>query len=84
LITQIPPNLPIVDDKGRLAVGVPFNWMLNITNLDPIVGTGSPEGVQEARVPRFYVDIAGGVGTTLYVKRLEDIGGDRTQGWTLI
>lgn len=82
MITQNQRQIPITKDGFMEPVF--FNWQLNVSNLDPIVGTGSPEGVVEARVPRFYVNIAGGVGTTLYVKRLEDIGGDRTQGWTLV
>lgn len=83
MITQNPRQIPVVDQSGKMEP-VFFNWQLNVSNLDPIVGTGSPEGVVEALVPRFYVNIAGGVGTTLYVKRLPDIGGDRTQGWTLV
>jgi len=83
LITQLPRQVPIVDKEGKQE-SIFFNWQLNVSNLDPITGTGSPEGVVEARVPRFYVRTDGGVGTTLYVKRLEDIGGDRTQGWTLV
>jgi hypothetical protein len=83
LITQLPRQVPITDPKG-LMLEVFFQWMLNVTNLSIIEGTGSPEGVIEARTTRLYMNVAGGVGTTLYIKRLNDIGGDRTQGWTLV
>lgn len=84
MITQLSASQPIVDEQGRLKQGVPFNWMLNVSNLSMLSGTGSPEGVVEALPERLYMNVAGGVGTTLYIKRLADIGGDRTQGWTLV
>ena len=55
-----------------------------VARLDPILGSGSPEGVIEGRAGRFYINTAGGVGTTLYVKRLDDIAGNRKNGWTLV
>jgi hypothetical protein len=52
--------------------------------LPPLTGTGSPEGIIESKQGRFYINIAGGVGTILYVKRLDDIAGNRKTGWTLV
>jgi len=61
-----------------------FNWMLNVTSLSMIVGTGSPEGVVEARQTRFYLQTDGAATQILWVKKLNDIAGNRTQGWELV
>jgi hypothetical protein len=61
-----------------------FNWMLNVTNLSTIVGTGSPEGVIEARQTRFYLQTDGAARSILWVKKLNDISGNRTMGWELV
>lgn len=58
-----------------------FNWMLNVTNLSTIVGTGSPEGVIEARQTRQYLQTDGAANQILWIKKLNDISGDRTRGW---
>ena len=61
-----------------------FQWMLGVTNLQPIIGNGSPEGVVEAAQGRFYMNDAGTAGAILYVKRDADIAGNRTNGWILV
>lgn len=78
-----PDRSAIVDENGNPTEKF-FQWLQLATDLDPITGTGSPEGVQEARVPRSYVDTSAAPGSTYYVKRLNDISGDRTMGWRLI
>jgi len=83
LITQLPRQIPITDTKG-LMMEIFFNWMLNVTNLSTLVGTGSPEGVQEARQARFYLQTDGAATQIMWVKKLNDIGGNRTLGWELI
>jgi len=83
LITQIPRQIPIVDPKGLMAE-IFFNWMLNVTNLSVLTGIGSPEGVQEARATRLYMNLVGGAGSILWIKKFNDIGGDRTQGWIAV
>ena len=49
-------------------------WMQSIVH----TGIGSPEGVVTAPVGHVYTDLAGGVGTTLYIK---EVGTD-ANGWT--
>jgi hypothetical protein len=61
-----------------------FNWMLNITNLSIIPGVGSPEGVIEARQTRLYLQTDGAARSILWVKKLNDISGNRTMGWELV
>ena len=74
---------PIIDVEGRMTDE--FQRYINqMTKLDLIVGTGSPEGVIEATVGREYLDDAGLVGAVKFIKQLADIGGDRTQGWVAI
>jgi hypothetical protein len=50
----------------------------------PIVGEGSPEGVQEGEIYSLYLDSLGTAGTIQYRKMLPDIGGDTKQGWVLV
>ena len=55
-----------------------------MTNLDLIVGTGSPEGAVEAFVGREYMDDAGTAGSIKYIKRDADVAGDKSKGWILV
>lgn len=83
-VNIVPPDMsPIVDDEKR-PVARFFQYLQLSSALDPITGTGSPEGVEEARLPRFYVDTAASTGSILYVKLQNDIAGDRTKGWVLV
>lgn len=82
-IVQPDADAQIVTSDGRMTDE--FQRFINqITQLDLIVGTGSPEGVIEATVGRAYVDDTGATGSLLYMKKLADIGGDRTQGWVAV
>jgi len=77
------PDRNIVDAVGRTTA--PMNiWMDQITDLQIVTGTGSPEGVFEALITRIYMDTAGTAGNILYIKRDADITGDKTKGWILI
>ncbi len=78
-----PDMSPIVDDKER-PTARHFQWLQLVTALEPITGTGSPEGIEEARVPRYYVDTAASTGSIQYVKLQNDIAGDRKKGWVLV
>lgn len=73
----------ITDTEGRMLQTFRI-WVELITQLDLIVGTGSPEGVVEARQGREYMDDAGTAGGIKYIKRDDDIGGDKTLGWILV
>jgi hypothetical protein len=59
-------------------------WTLDASLSIPIIGTGSPEGVVEARQYQLYINSAGTAGSIEYRKMLSQIGGDRTQGWILV
>ena len=83
MINSQPRQLPIVNEKGNM-LDLFYQWFLGVTNLQTIVGTGSPEGVVEAAVPRFYLQTDGAAHSILWVKVLSDIGGDRSMGWQLV
>lgn len=55
-----------------------------IVDFLPIVGSGTPEGVVEARQFSLYIDSAGSTGSIEYRKMLPNIGGDKTMGWVLV
>ena len=74
---------PIVDDSGKMAQAF-RTWTLEASLSIPIVGTGSPEGVVDARQFQLYIDSPGTAGAIEYRKMLSEIGGDRTQGWILV
>lgn len=74
---------PIVNSTGTMEQ--PFRqWTQDVSLAIPIIGSGSPEGVVEARQYSIYLDTAGSAGSIQYRKMLPEIGGDRTQGWVLV
>ena len=81
-ITPPHPDQPI-SNKNGLMDQVFRAWTQNITGLELIIGTGSPEGVVSAIQGREYMDNAGTAGAIKYIKRDAAIGGDDKQGWIL-
>ena len=82
---MITPPIPSQDVTENNKMAQPFMlWTQAITNLQPIVGTGSPEGVQEAEQYRFYIDSAGTTGSIVWCKMQPFIGADRKAGWVRI
>lgn len=74
---------PIVNTEGTMEQ--PFRqWTQDVSLAIPIIGSGSPEGVVEARQYSIYLDTSGSAGSIQYRKMLPEIGGDRTQGWVLV
>ncbi len=82
-MTTATPDINIVDGNGNMTFEMQV-WVEVITELQTIIGTGSPENVVEAKIGRQYMDDAGTAGSILYVKKLASIGGDKTQGWILV
>lgn len=83
MINNLNSTLPVVDDRGVMVRR--FNlWTQDVTRLAPIVGTGSPEGAVEAVQTQLFMDDTGTAGSILYIKRDNDIGGDKSQGWILV
>lgn len=82
-VAQPDPNKPLVDERGGQSEQMRV-WTRIITNQAVIVGTGNPEGVVEAEQGAKYIDETGALETVFYIKKLADIGGDKTQGWYLV
>ena len=76
-------NFPITNPNGTMTDEFQ-RWVSQMTRLDLIVGTGSPEGVIGAQVGREYMDDAGLAGAVKFIKQLADIGGDKSQGWVAV
>lgn len=81
----IPPTqgTPIVDAQGRMAQQFRV-WTQNVSRLEILSGSGSPEGVVNAQQTTLYMDTAGTAGAILYIKRDTSVAGDPTQGWILV
>lgn len=82
-ITPPSPTAAIVMADGSMTQEY-RDWTQEITLLDIIIGTGSPEAVVIALVGQEYMDDAGVAGAIKYIKRDADIAGDRSKGWILI
>lgn len=67
--------------KGGFAAKPFRDFLLRLGNLEPIVGTGSPEGVVTAPLYSVYLDQSGSAGSIQYRKMQADIGGDTSMGW---
>jgi hypothetical protein len=83
-IAQIPAGTKISNGEGRIEQGRFYDWTRQVTEMDIIVGTGSPEGVVEAAQKRLYMDSTGASGAVLYIKRDADVAGDRKSGWIAV
>ncbi len=73
-------NNPVVDDKFRPLQKLQM-FSEQCAALEILSGTGSPENVVSANKTRLYMNDATGA---LYIKRVNDIGGDNKQGWVLV
>lgn len=86
-MTAIIPPLgvaPIVDGNGIMDHEM-RNWVDEVSYSGYIrAGSGSPEGVVDARVGVLYMNASGTTGSILYIKRDNDVAGDTKQGWVLV
>lgn len=71
----------VIDANGRPTIKF-VQWMQNVTDLQILSGSGSPEGVYEALEKKLYVDTSTSP-PEVYVKVNNAILGDRTNGWEL-
>lgn len=60
------------------------NMATKIDFLEELTGTGPPDGIVEAIEGKKYRDTSGTASTIIYVKNLNEIGGDTTLGWILV
>lgn len=81
----IPPNstVPIVNSSGNIEPSFrSFTQILALRAL--IIGTGNPEGTIEAAQGAIFMNEDASAGDVLFIKRLGDVGGDKTQGWRAV
>lgn len=83
MIIPLSPTFPIVTEE-RTMTSVFKNFALEIHKQSLQIGTGSPEGVLEASKGSEYMDDTGTTGSIKYIKKSEDIAGDRKKGWILV
>ncbi len=79
----VSPDRNIVDPSGNANLRM-LNWMDQMTRLQIVTGSGTPEAVIRAEIGTLYMDTAGTTGSILYIKRDGDIGGDTSKGWILV
>ena len=82
-VIQPSADTPITDGTGR-QTQVMRSYLATLSGRALIIATGSPEGVIEASQGALYMDDSGSAGSILYVKRDDNISGDRSQGWILV
>jgi len=80
--TPLSANRPLLEPDGTMTKET-RTFMNAVARLFPLTGTGSPEGIQEARATRFYIDLAGTTGSILWVKQVDILAGDNKSGWIL-
>ncbi len=78
----VPPASMLKPNADGTPNTVMIRWMTSVTVT--FYGAGSPEGVVEARITSQYMDTTGTAGSILYVKRDQDVAGDRKKGWILV
>lgn len=74
---------PVVDETGRPKQVLQL-FSEEVAAFPPIIGTGSPEGIYESKAGRMYFDLTGGPGNNFYVKSVDAISGNRSNGWILV
>jgi len=86
-ITRISEDRPIVEsDLSQTAQTRLFlsTLLRAVEGSQILTGSGPPEGVVEAAQEKRYMDTIGTAGNIYYIKRDDDIAGDKTMGWILI
>ena len=83
MLIPVEPTVKIVEDNGKPTQSFQV-FLAEIARQSTLSGSGSPEGVVIGDRTQMYMDEDGTAGAILYVKKLADISGDRTQGWILV
>ena len=72
-IAYLAAGTKIANEKGELDPSTRFfEWQRQVTGLQILTGSGSPEGVVEAPITTLYMNTAGTAGSILYIKRDAD------------
>jgi hypothetical protein len=79
-VVQPSSDKPLTKEDGSPSSQL-NSWLKIITDRALIIGTGSPEAIVEAHQGALYLDDEGLTGALLYIKREEEMTGDKTKGW---
>lgn len=82
-IEEINFDRPIVGSDGSLTIQS-RTFFRQLIDRALIIGTGSPEGVVPAEIGSSYMDDSGTAGNIMYLKRDDNVAGDKSQGWILV
>lgn len=82
-VSPLGRTVAVVDEERRPTQELSI-FTEEVARLNILTGSGSPEGVVEARRGRLYMDTSGTAGSILYAKRDDDIAGNRKEGWILV
>ena len=80
MITQLIRKQRFVNEDGTL-IQRAFKVLQELVQLDILSGSGSPEGVIEAKARKLYMKTDGVAGDILYIKKTDDVAGDKKDGW---
>lgn len=83
-VPQLVVSQPVVYDNGTMTQNFRTWCQMMTVYAAPIVGTGPPEGVQEAPQFALYLDRTGVPGALQYRKMLPEIGGNKRLGWVAV
>lgn len=85
MTTLLDASRPIVEENLTMTQAFRTR-QLELTRALPILGAGSPEGVQEGLQYQLYIDttLPAVPGAIEYRKMEPDIGGDKLKGWVLV
>lgn len=81
-INGLPSTRPITN--GGILTQEARSYFRVITERSLIIGEGPPEGLVEAEKGTTYMDELGTTGSIHYIKKQDEIDGDRASGWVLV
>lgn len=82
-IEEINIDRAIVNNDGSLTIQS-RTFFRQLIDRALIIGTGSPESVVPAEIGSSYMDDSGTAGNIMYLKRDDNVAGDKSQGWILV
>ena len=83
-IVPLSGNNALVEPETGRQTQQARNFFNSLALLSVLEGSGSPEGVVQAKATRLYMDTAGTAGSILYIKQVDSLAGDNKSGWVLI
>ena len=83
-ILKYDPVIPLVNSENGIVSNLFSSWMSQVYERGLLIGTGSPEGLVDARQGTEYMDDEGTAGSVLYIKQKTSIGNDTKKGWVAI